>query len=97
MNISQDEQILEAVFTEKHVSNQLGISIPSLQRMRSNGCGPAFVQLSARRIGYRKSAIEAWLSRRTINRVGEFTALPCLPNSSSALAQRPAAENGDVA
>ena len=94
MNISQEERVLEAVFTEKQVSSQLGISIPSLQRMRSNGCGPAFVQLSARRIGYRKSAIEAWLSVRTINRVGQFTAL--LPNSSLGLEQCPAAENGNV-
>jgi predicted DNA-binding transcriptional regulator AlpA len=77
MNVSQDERTLEALFTEKQVSSWLGISIPSLQRMRSNGCGPAFVQLSARRIGYRKSAIEAWLSVRTISRVREFTAPPC--------------------
>jgi predicted DNA-binding transcriptional regulator AlpA len=72
MTISQGRQAFEALFTEKQVSNWLGISTPSLQRMRSNGCGPAFVQLSARRIGYRKSAVEAWLSARTVNRVGEL-------------------------
>jgi predicted DNA-binding transcriptional regulator AlpA len=67
---------LEALCTEKQVSNWLGISVPSLQRMRSNGCGPAFVQLSARRIGYRKSAIETWLLSRTVNRIGEFIVRP---------------------
>jgi predicted DNA-binding transcriptional regulator AlpA len=72
MTINQGHQTFEALFTEKQVSNWLGISMPSLQRMRSNGCGPAFVQLSARRIGYRKSAVEAWLSARTVNRVGEL-------------------------
>jgi predicted DNA-binding transcriptional regulator AlpA len=97
MLVSQDHQTLEALFTEKQVSGWLGISIPSLQRMRSNGCGPAFVQLSARRIGYRKSAIEAWLSVRTINRVGGLAAPPRTPNSSSSLEQCPAAENGNVA
>jgi len=94
MVVSQDHQTPEAVFTEKQVSGWLGISIPSLQRMRSSGCGPAFVQLSARRIGYRKSAIEAWLSVRTINRVGEFIA----PSSSSSGAEQClAAENGTAA
>jgi predicted DNA-binding transcriptional regulator AlpA len=97
MTVSQGHQTPEALFTEKQVSDWLGISIPSLQRMRSSGCGPAFVQLSARRIGYRKSAIEAWLSVRTINRVGEFTAPPCTPNSSSGCETSPAAENGNVA
>jgi predicted DNA-binding transcriptional regulator AlpA len=96
--IGSQDQTPETLFTEKQVSSWLGISIPSLQRMRSNGCGPAFVQLSARRIGYRKSAIEAWLSVRTINRVGEFAAPPCIPSSSSSLEQCPAAaENGNAA
>jgi predicted DNA-binding transcriptional regulator AlpA len=98
MNVSHDERTLETLFTEKQVSSWLGISIPSLQRMRSNGCGPAFVQLSARRIGYRKSAIEAWLSVRTINRVGALAAPICKSNSPSGLEQcSPAAENGSVA
>jgi predicted DNA-binding transcriptional regulator AlpA len=98
MIVSQGHEALEPLFTEKQVSSWLGISTPSLQRMRSNGCGPAFVQLSARRIGYRKSAIEAWLSVRTIDRVGEFTASSCTLNSSSGLKQSPApAENGNVA
>jgi predicted DNA-binding transcriptional regulator AlpA len=97
MIVSQDHQTPEALFTEKQVSGWLGISIPSLQRMRSSGCGPAFVQLSARRIGYRKSAIEAWLSVRTINRVGEFTAPPRTPKSSSGVERRPAADSGNLA
>jgi predicted DNA-binding transcriptional regulator AlpA len=98
MIVDRGDEAPEALFTEKQVSNWLGISIPSLQRMRSNGSGPAFVQLSARRIGYRKSAIEAWLSVRTINRVGEFTTPPSIPNSSSGLEQcPPAAENGNAA
>jgi predicted DNA-binding transcriptional regulator AlpA len=98
MNVDQRELTLETLFTEKQVSRWLGISIPSLQRMRSSGCGPAFVQLSARRIGYRKSTIEAWLSARTINRVGELAASPCTPNSSSGCEQcQAAAENRNIA
>jgi predicted DNA-binding transcriptional regulator AlpA len=97
MIVSQGHQTPEALFTQKQVSDWLGISTPSLQRMRSSGCGPAFVQLSARRIGYRKSAIEAWLSFRTVNRVGEFTAPRCTSTSSSGVEQGQAAENGNVA
>ena len=97
MNVDQRELTLETLFTEKQVSRWLGISIPSLQRMRSNGCGPAFVQLSARRIGYRKSAVETWLSARTISRVGEFAA-PCrTPNTSGSEQCLAAAENGNAA
>lgn len=97
MIISQGHQTPEALFTEKQVSSWLGISIPSLQRMRSNGCGPAFVQLSARRIGYRKSAVEAWLSVRTINRVGEFAVPSYTPNSSGSEQCLATVEKGNVA
>lgn len=81
MTASQNLESLEALFTEKQVSSWLGISTPSLQRMRSNGYGPAFVQLSARRIGYRKSTVEAWLSARTVNRVGELSSASQKPDA----------------
>ena len=97
MILSPAHEALEALFTEKQVSSWLGISPPSLQRMRSNGSGPAFVQLSARRIGYRKSAIEAWLSARTVTRVGEFPAPSCTLASSPDGETDQAAGNGNVA
>ena len=50
--------------TEAEVSEWLGLSQPTLSRHRRNGTGPAFVRLSMRRIGYRRSAVEAWLSER---------------------------------
>jgi predicted DNA-binding transcriptional regulator AlpA len=60
----------DQLLNEKQLAAWLGISLPSLQRQRSNGSGPPFVQLSERRIGYRKSVVERWLEERTINRVG---------------------------
>jgi predicted DNA-binding transcriptional regulator AlpA len=63
---------LDQLLNEKQLAAWLGISLPSLQRQRSDGTGPPFVQLSERRIGYRKSAVERWLETRTINRVGGF-------------------------
>jgi|ERR1700736_3493347 predicted DNA-binding transcriptional regulator AlpA len=52
----------------------VGISAPTAQRQRSDGSGPPFIQLSERRIGYRKSAVERWLEARTVIRVGELDA-----------------------
>ena len=49
--------LIDQLLNEKQVAAWLGISLPSLQRQRSNGSGPQFVQLSERRIGYRKSLL----------------------------------------
>jgi predicted DNA-binding transcriptional regulator AlpA len=68
-----NNQLLDPLLTEKQLSTWLGVSLPSLQRMRSNGTGPKFIQLSERRIGYRKSEVETWLSARTIDRIGGLT------------------------
>lgn len=60
----------DPLLNEKQLAAWLGISLPNLQRRRSDGSGPPFVQLSERRIAYRKSAVERWLDARTIVRVG---------------------------
>jgi predicted DNA-binding transcriptional regulator AlpA len=60
----------DPIYSEKIVAKWINTSCPTLQRQRSDGSGPPFVQLSERRIGYRKSAVEQWLVTRTINRVG---------------------------
>ena len=62
----------DPILSEREYRAWLGISAPTAQRQRSEGSGPAFVQLSQRRIGYRKSAVERWLAMRTRNRVGAF-------------------------
>jgi predicted DNA-binding transcriptional regulator AlpA len=62
--------ITDPILSEEELAKWLDTSRPTLQRQRSDGSGPPFVQLSERRIGYRKSAIECWLVMRTINRVG---------------------------
>ena len=75
--------LIDQLLNEKQVATWLGISLPSLQRQRSNGSGPPFVQLSERRIGYRKSAVERWLEARTINRVGELMSSEQAPPTSA--------------
>jgi len=39
-------------------------SLRTAARWRMNGSGPPFIKLGPRRIGYRRSAVEAWLSDR---------------------------------
>jgi predicted DNA-binding transcriptional regulator AlpA len=51
----------DQILSERDVCNWLGISEPTLFRHRRHGTGPNFVRLSARRVGYRHSAVEAWL------------------------------------
>jgi predicted DNA-binding transcriptional regulator AlpA len=75
-------EFLDPLLNEKQLAAWLGISVPSLQRMRSDGSGPPFVQLSQRRIAYKKSAVEHWLQERTITRVGEQTAMEQRGNAS---------------
>jgi predicted DNA-binding transcriptional regulator AlpA len=46
----------DPILSEKEYTAWAGISAPTAQRQRSDGSGPPFIQLSERRIGYRKSA-----------------------------------------
>lgn len=64
------DKAFDPILNEEELAEWLDISRPTLQRQRSDGGGPPFIQLSARRIGYRKSAVEQWLEARTIQRVG---------------------------
>jgi predicted DNA-binding transcriptional regulator AlpA len=57
MSTTSNQEIL----SEREVSIWLGISEPTLFRHRRDGTGPKFIRLSARRIAYRRSAIEEWL------------------------------------
>ena len=67
--------LFDPILSEEELAKWLDTSRPTLQRQRSDGSGPPFVQLSERCIGYRKSAVEHWLEARTIKRVGTL-ALP---------------------
>jgi predicted DNA-binding transcriptional regulator AlpA len=52
------------ILTERQLARLLGLGEATVYRLRHEGTGPAFVQLSARRVGYRRSAVEAWLKAR---------------------------------
>lgn len=55
---------LREILTERELSVWLGVSQPTLSRHRRDGTGPAFVRLSARRVGYKRKTVEAWLTER---------------------------------
>lgn len=58
--LTPDQEIL----TERQVSEWLGLSEPTLFRHRRDGTGPTFIRLSARRVAYRRSDVEKWLTER---------------------------------
>jgi len=61
---------VDPLLSERELCLWLGVSLPSLQRLRSSGAGPRFVKLTRRRIGYRRSDVDAWLAARTTDRTG---------------------------
>jgi predicted DNA-binding transcriptional regulator AlpA len=63
------DTIHHEILSEREVSNWLGVSEPTLFRHRRHGTGPRFIQLSERRIGYRRGAIEDWLKERERQRL----------------------------
>ena len=73
----------DPLLTEKEYRAWLGISGPTAQRQRSDGSAPPFVQLSKRRVGYRKSVVERWLDARTINRVGALLSAQQTPEPTA--------------
>jgi len=61
---------VDTLFTERDLAVYLGLSLPTLQRQRAAGTGPRFIQLSERRIAYRRADVDAWLAARTTDRIG---------------------------
>lgn len=53
------------VISPQETAAILGISITTLWRLRRDGCFPPEIHLSARRIGWRTSAIRAYMDSRT--------------------------------
>lgn len=63
-------QVSDSIIPESEGAEHTGLSERTLQRLRLTGRGPPYYQLSDRRIGYRRSDIDAWLAKR---RVGSTT------------------------
>jgi predicted DNA-binding transcriptional regulator AlpA len=55
----------DVYLTQEEVKDQYKISIPSLERWRQTGDGPAWVRFGPRRVLYRRADIEQWAEQRT--------------------------------
>ena len=66
LNAARAEQEIELPFdpvkSADWAANYTGLSISKLTKARMDGTGPAFIKLARNRIGYRQSALDAWLS-----------------------------------
>ena len=54
----------DSVICPKQVAKMLSISVTTLWRLRRAGVFPPAIKLSAHRIGWRESEIQAYLDRR---------------------------------
>lgn len=61
------------IYSEAHAADFLGMSRRTLQNMRQTGDGPAFVKLSARRVGYSLSSLKAWVAVRSVRSTAQAT------------------------
>lgn len=61
------------VLSEIETAEELSLSVRTLQAMRLEGTGPAFIKLTQRRIGYALSELERWISERSVCSTAEAT------------------------
>lgn len=54
----------DPLVTPWQAAARIGLSPSTLAKRRMNGTGPRFIRLSATRVAYRQSAIDAWLAER---------------------------------
>ncbi len=52
------------ILSEQDAADYTDLSQRTLQRYRVEGGGPTFTRLGARRIGYMKADLDAWLNAR---------------------------------
>ena len=56
----------QLIATEDEAATLLRLSPRTLQRLRVEGDGPSFVQLTGRRVGYAVAALEDWIKSRSV-------------------------------
>ena len=54
------------VISEAEAARLVDVSTRHLQRLRVEGGGPPYIQLGARRIGYRLADLESWIAGRRV-------------------------------
>lgn len=59
---------MEQLLTTKEVVRLISLSRQEIHRRRCNGSFPQPIRLGARRVGYRREEIEAWIAARVAER-----------------------------
>jgi predicted DNA-binding transcriptional regulator AlpA len=55
----------DPIYRAEQAADYLGISASLLAQFRSRRSGPPFIRVGAQRVGYRKSALDAFIQSRT--------------------------------
>ncbi|MFL7905034.1 helix-turn-helix transcriptional regulator [Azospirillum argentinense] len=69
MNSDDTDIEEERYLTEREVAELTRLSTRTLQRLRQNGKGPAFIRLSARRLVYDRSDLEVWIKAQVVGAI----------------------------
>jgi predicted DNA-binding transcriptional regulator AlpA len=64
---------METLLTSKQLAALAGLSVRTLERLRSSGLGPRFVRLG-QSVRYREVEVEAWLAAQTVQSTSEAEA-----------------------
>jgi predicted DNA-binding transcriptional regulator AlpA len=62
------------VVNEDEAARMVGLSTRTLQRLRLEGSGPAFVKLTEKRVGYPVVNLHAWVASRSAASTSDATA-----------------------
>lgn len=78
--------LIEPNLTPEQTADWLGISKPTLQRMRTDGSGPPYIKLG-RRVLYQPSALSRWVAAHAVTSTADARErLPMKPKSETGLA-----------
>jgi predicted DNA-binding transcriptional regulator AlpA len=66
-------QKVTQVLREAMAASAVGLSKRTLQRLRQEGGGPPYIQLTDRRVAYSESALQEWLQARTVGSTSAAT------------------------
>lgn len=67
------EVVAPLVVTENQAAAMVGLAPRTLQGKRLDGTGPAFVQLTKRRIGYSVQSLREWVASRSVRSTADAT------------------------
>ncbi len=59
-------KMAQALMQPQAAADFLGVTVFALKKWRYEGHGPTFIRINSRRVRYRLSDLEAWLSKQEV-------------------------------